>query len=161
MDWFDPDGEEGSAQARTLNYSLKMGGRILLRSASIEPWYIRQFEENGFSARRVGARFPGTCIDRYVQPTWHHAPNVMLMRTVSTCTRRLGYAPRPRRSNDFLQTEGSPRSRSMSPRETAWSISRFNRLVTCCDLKYFFILLFLHIVWLICGIIPWFCITLG
>lgn len=69
MDWFDPDGEEGSAQARTLNYSLKMGGRILLRSASIEPWYIRQFEENGFSARRVGARFPGTCIDRYVQLT--------------------------------------------------------------------------------------------
>ena len=64
MDWFDPDGEEASAQARTLNYSLKMGGRILLRSASIEPWYVRQFEENGFSARRVGARFPGTCIDR-------------------------------------------------------------------------------------------------
>lgn len=64
MDWFDPDGEEASAQAWTLNYSLKMGGRILLRSASIEPWYIRQFEENGFEARRVGARFPGTCIDR-------------------------------------------------------------------------------------------------
>lgn len=64
MDWFDPDGEEASAQARTLNSALKMGGRILLRSASIEPWYVRQFEENGFSARRVGARFPGTCIDR-------------------------------------------------------------------------------------------------
>jgi len=64
MDWFDTDGVEASSQAQTLNYALKMGGRILLRSASIEPWYIKQFEENGFSARRVGARFPGTCIDR-------------------------------------------------------------------------------------------------
>lgn len=64
MDWFDPEGEEASAQAQTLNDSLKMGGRILLRSASIEPWYIREFEQNGFSASRVGARFPGSCIDR-------------------------------------------------------------------------------------------------
>jgi len=64
MDWFDTDGVEASSQAQTLNYALKMGGRILLRSASIEPWYIKQFEDNGFSASRVGARFPGTCIDR-------------------------------------------------------------------------------------------------
>lgn len=64
MDWFDPEGEEASIQAQKLNHALKMGGRILLRSASIEPWYIQQFEQNGFSARRVGARFPGTCIDR-------------------------------------------------------------------------------------------------
>lgn len=64
MDWFDPEGEEASIQAQKLNHALKMGGRILLRSASIEPWYIQHFEQNGFSARRVGARFPGTCIDR-------------------------------------------------------------------------------------------------
>ncbi|PYH90813.1 sialidase [Aspergillus ellipticus CBS 707.79] len=64
MDWFDPEGSEASAQAQKLNHALKMDGRILLRSASIEPWYIRHFEQNGFSARRVGARFPGTCIDR-------------------------------------------------------------------------------------------------
>lgn len=64
MDWFDPSGEEAIAQARRLNYALKKEGRILLRSASIEPWYIKHFEENGFTARRVGARFPGTCIDR-------------------------------------------------------------------------------------------------
>ncbi|KAH2918777.1 hypothetical protein KXW73_002929 [Aspergillus fumigatus] len=64
MDWFDPEGTEASIQAQKLNHALKMDGRILLRSASIEPWYIKQFEENGFTARRVGARFPGSCIDR-------------------------------------------------------------------------------------------------
>jgi betaine lipid synthase len=37
---------------------------VLLRSASIEPWYMQHFQENGFEARRVGARFPGSCIDR-------------------------------------------------------------------------------------------------
>jgi Protein of unknown function (DUF3419). len=66
MDWFDPTGEAASEQARRFNHALKKDGRILLRSASIEPWYIKHFEENGFTARRVGARFPGTCIDRYV-----------------------------------------------------------------------------------------------
>lgn len=64
MDWFDPTEEEAIAQVRRLNHALKKGGRILLRSASIEPWYIKHFEDNGFTARRVGARFPGTCIDR-------------------------------------------------------------------------------------------------
>ena len=65
MDWFDPRDDDAANQTRTLNQALKMGGRILLRSASIEPWYIKHFEENGFTAERVGARFPGTCIDRY------------------------------------------------------------------------------------------------
>lgn len=66
MDWFDPKGDEAAAQVQALNHSLKMGGRVLLRSASIEPWYIKHFQENGFKPRRVGSRFPGTCIDRYV-----------------------------------------------------------------------------------------------
>ncbi|KAJ6088746.1 hypothetical protein N7486_010007 [Penicillium sp. IBT 16267x] len=64
MDWFDPTEDAAAAQARRLNHALKIGGRILLRSASIDPWYIKHFEQNGFTARRVGARFPGTCIDR-------------------------------------------------------------------------------------------------
>ncbi|KAJ5172684.1 hypothetical protein N7492_005277 [Penicillium capsulatum] len=64
MDWFDPTGDAAIAQARRLNHALKKGGRILLRSASIEPWYIAHFEASGFTARRVGARFQGTCIDR-------------------------------------------------------------------------------------------------
>lgn len=66
MDWFDPSSSDASTQAQKLNHALKLNGRILLRSASIEPWYIKNFEENGFAARRVGARFPGTCIDRCV-----------------------------------------------------------------------------------------------
>ncbi|EEP76731.1 conserved hypothetical protein [Uncinocarpus reesii 1704] len=64
MDWFDPEGTAAATQARAFNHVLKMDGRILLRSASIQPWYIKTFESHGFSARRVGARFPGCCIDR-------------------------------------------------------------------------------------------------
>lgn len=66
MDWFDPEGAEAASQVRTLNHALKVGGRVLLRSASIEPWYMEHFQKNGFKPRRVGARFPGACIDRYV-----------------------------------------------------------------------------------------------
>lgn len=66
MDWFNPDEDAAAKQAQALNRALKMGGRVLLRSASIEPWYIKEFEANGFTPRRVGARFPGTCIDRLV-----------------------------------------------------------------------------------------------
>ena len=66
MDWFDPTEDAAAEQARKLNHALKMGGRVLLRSASIEPWYIKQFEEGGFSPSRVGSRLPGTCIDRSV-----------------------------------------------------------------------------------------------
>ncbi|KUL84051.1 hypothetical protein ZTR_07119 [Talaromyces verruculosus] len=64
MDWFNPDEDAAAKQAQALNRALKMGGRVLLRSASIDPWYIKDFEANGFTPRRVGARFPGTCIDR-------------------------------------------------------------------------------------------------
>jgi betaine lipid synthase len=64
MDWFDPKGEAAAKQTGALNRALKMGGRILLRSASIEPWYMKDFEQNGFSTRRVGARFSGLCVDR-------------------------------------------------------------------------------------------------
>ncbi|KAI1906834.1 hypothetical protein LOZ12_004010 [Ophidiomyces ophidiicola] len=64
MDWFDPEGPAAATQAKAFNHVLKMNGRILLRSASIMPWYISIFEANGFTARRVGARFPGSCIDR-------------------------------------------------------------------------------------------------
>ncbi|KAL2004404.1 hypothetical protein VTN02DRAFT_15 [Thermoascus thermophilus] len=64
MDWFDPKDDAAAHQCRALNRVLKMGGRILLRSASIQPWYMEQFQKNGFNTRRVGARFPGLCIDR-------------------------------------------------------------------------------------------------
>jgi betaine lipid synthase len=69
MDWFNPEEDAAAKQAQALNRALKMGGRVLLRSASIDPWYIKDFAANGFSPRRVGARFPGSCIDRYVCPS--------------------------------------------------------------------------------------------
>jgi len=65
MDWFDPKGDEALTQIHALNRALKPGGRVMLRSAGLTPWYIPVFERCGFIARRVGARFPGTCIDRY------------------------------------------------------------------------------------------------
>ncbi|MCJ1390514.1 hypothetical protein MMC18_003374 [Xylographa bjoerkii] len=64
MDWFNPKDTEALTQIRALNYALKLGGRVLLRSAGLRPWYISGFERLGFSAKRVGSRLPGTCIDR-------------------------------------------------------------------------------------------------
>lgn len=66
MDWFDPASDEAVQQVQALNYALRLGGRVLLRSAGLKPWYIFVFEKFGFSTRRVGARLPGTTIDRYV-----------------------------------------------------------------------------------------------
>ena len=65
MDWFMPDGPEAVAQVKAVNRALKTGGRVLLRSAGLDPWYIRVFEEHGFTSKRVAARIhPGTCTDR-------------------------------------------------------------------------------------------------
>ncbi len=66
MDWFDPNGPEAAQQARIIKRGLKTGGRVFLRSAAMDPWYIAEFEKVGFVAQRVGLRTPGTCIDRYV-----------------------------------------------------------------------------------------------
>lgn len=63
MDWFSPSGSEADTQVRAVNRALRMGGRVLLRSAGLQPWYIRVFEEAGFSCKRVAARIPpGSCI---------------------------------------------------------------------------------------------------
>lgn len=65
MDWFTPGGSEAPAQVKAVNRALKVGGRVLLRSAGLSPWYVRVFEEHGFSCKRVAARVPpGTCTDR-------------------------------------------------------------------------------------------------
>ncbi|RPB11029.1 hypothetical protein P167DRAFT_575618 [Morchella conica CCBAS932] len=64
MDWFDTDGIEARRQIKALNNSMKLGGRVLLRSAGLRPWYIRVFEEEGFKAKQVMARHPGAYIDR-------------------------------------------------------------------------------------------------
>lgn len=64
MDWFDPGSAEAERQIEKLNRALKMGGRVLLRSAALTPWYISRFEALGFHGKRVGARIAGACIDR-------------------------------------------------------------------------------------------------
>jgi betaine lipid synthase len=65
MDWFTPGGPEAPAQVRAVNRSLKLGGRVLLRSAGLSPRYVRVFEAEGFASKRVAARVPaGTCTDR-------------------------------------------------------------------------------------------------
>ena len=66
MDWFDPNGTAAAEQVKALNRAMKMKGRVLLRSAGLTPWYVRVFEEFGFQSKRVAARLPGTCIDRFV-----------------------------------------------------------------------------------------------
>lgn len=67
MDWFEPQANEALTQIRALNRALEASGKVLLRSAGLTPWYTATFEEEGFVAKRVGARFPGSCIDRYVE----------------------------------------------------------------------------------------------
>ncbi|KAI9704040.1 MAG: hypothetical protein M1820_005662 [Bogoriella megaspora] len=64
MDWMEPCGAAAKEQVQRLNKALKVGGRVMLRSSGLNPWYIKDFEEGGFAAKRVAARLPGTCIDR-------------------------------------------------------------------------------------------------
>ena len=64
MDWFDNGSPAAAAQVRNLNRALRMGGRVLLRSSALSPWYIEVFKAHGFMARRHGARIDGACIDR-------------------------------------------------------------------------------------------------
>ncbi|KAF2644905.1 betaine lipid synthase [Massarina eburnea CBS 473.64] len=64
MDWFPREGRQAVKQIRALNRALKGKGRVLLRSAGLEPWYLGVFAESGFAVRRVAGRMAGTCVDR-------------------------------------------------------------------------------------------------
>ncbi|KAI9070341.1 S-adenosyl-L-methionine-dependent methyltransferase [Trametes sanguinea] len=64
VDWFDPEGTAASEEIRALNKAMKIGGRVLLRSAGLKPWYIANFSAQGFKCDRVAARTAGKCIDR-------------------------------------------------------------------------------------------------
>ena len=66
MDWFDSGNDAAAIQIQALNHALKLGGRVMLRSAGLRPWYVAVFDRLGFSTQRVAARLPGTCIDRSV-----------------------------------------------------------------------------------------------
>lgn len=64
MDWFDPGSTAATTQIKKLNRALKKGGRVLLRSAGLTPWYVSTFENLGFDAKRVGKRDGRNCVDR-------------------------------------------------------------------------------------------------
>lgn len=64
MDWFDPKGGEANEQVVALRRVLKVGGRVLFRTAALRPWYTDVFERNGFASSCVGRRTAGKCIDR-------------------------------------------------------------------------------------------------
>jgi len=64
MDRLDLQGTETEDQIRALNKALMMGGRVLLKSVALEPWFIPKFEQLGFQRRCYGMRKAGTCVDR-------------------------------------------------------------------------------------------------
>ncbi|KAH3660290.1 hypothetical protein OGAPHI_006876 [Ogataea philodendri] len=64
MDWFDPEGKEADEEIAALNEALAHGGRVLLRSASTHPWYIKNFQDRGYICHPAGIREPGKSIDR-------------------------------------------------------------------------------------------------
>lgn len=63
MDWFDPEGKDAHKEISQLNKALAPGGRVLLRSSSKEPWYLRVFEEYGFKTHAAAVRESGAAID--------------------------------------------------------------------------------------------------
>ncbi|KIX02343.1 uncharacterized protein Z518_08284 [Rhinocladiella mackenziei CBS 650.93] len=64
MDWFNPLENAALEQVIALNKVLKLGGRVLFRSAALRPWYTQIFEKHGFETKCVGRRDSGKCIDR-------------------------------------------------------------------------------------------------
>lgn len=66
IDWFSPTGIKAGLQVAATNRALKLGGRVLLRSAGLRLWYIQEFEVWGFTTQRISLRLAGSCIDRYI-----------------------------------------------------------------------------------------------
>ncbi|MDC6270890.1 DUF3419 family protein [Acetobacter pasteurianus] len=64
MDWFDPNGKDAINEIRAVKKCLVKGGRLMLRSASKHPWYIKTFEDLGFECAPAAVRESGTSIDR-------------------------------------------------------------------------------------------------
>ena len=68
MDWFEENDRSNNAkvyrQVKLLRKALGKGGRVLLRSAGTEPWYLRVFAQESFRTKRVNVRSKGVCVDR-------------------------------------------------------------------------------------------------
>ncbi|KAF1947741.1 betaine lipid synthase [Clathrospora elynae] len=93
MDWFPPTGTQALKQIRALNRALKVKGRVMLRSAGLEPWYIRVFAESGFECKRVAVRVPGSCIDR-----------VNMYASTWVCTKEVGIEHEHIKTTTFRKT---------------------------------------------------------
>lgn len=64
MDWFSPTGPEVDEEISQLAKALAPGGRVMLRSSSTKPWYLKNFEKHGFTTKPAAVRKPGMAIDR-------------------------------------------------------------------------------------------------
>ena len=64
MDWMDWDGIEVRKEVVALRNALKPGGQVMFRSAAKKPWYVKIYEEEGFSCRLVAVRTDNTSICR-------------------------------------------------------------------------------------------------
>ena len=64
MDWFDPNGRDAINEITALKRCLAPGGRVMLRSASTKPWYLKVFKNLGFKEEENVVREPGSSIDR-------------------------------------------------------------------------------------------------
>lgn len=64
MDWFKETGPDARAEIRALNKALARGGKVLLRTSSTCPWYLKVYEEEGFACKPAAVRRPGESIDR-------------------------------------------------------------------------------------------------
>ncbi|KAI1362749.1 hypothetical protein F5Y08DRAFT_262482 [Xylaria arbuscula] len=82
MDWFDPESDAARSQITKLNRALKIGGRVMLRSAGLKPWYLKEFARLGFVTKCMGSREDGACIDR-----------VNMYASCWICTKRENLAP--------------------------------------------------------------------
>lgn len=102
MDWFDPGAPAAGLQIEKLNRALKLGGRVLLRSAALTPWYIATFEAMGFQPKRVGARIGGACIDRSVSPTQPHRYQANLQQCEHVCLVLASHENRERTSRAHI-----------------------------------------------------------
>lgn len=64
MDWFDPHGRDAINEIVALKKCLAPNGRVMLRSAAPDPWYIKTFESLGFKVENSVVRKTGESIDR-------------------------------------------------------------------------------------------------
>lgn len=86
MDWFDPNSNEVDNEIESLYNALSDGGRVLLRTASQVPWYIKNFEAKGFTCKAAATRDSGKLIDRVnmYASTWVCTKTIKKDRQMST-----------------------------------------------------------------------------